>query len=117
MDKLAQSRVASALLMAVGAWLLLTPLVISMTGAALINILIVGGVIAVVGLVQMVWINSLPSWVNTVAAIWLFISAFAFTMSAGAAWNQAVAAIVALVLAVWDGAEIIEAQREHHLQA
>lgn len=116
-DKLAQSRVASVLMIAVGAWMLLTPLVISMTGAALVSILITGGVIAVLGLVQLFWINAMPSWLNTVAAIWLFISAFAFTMSTGAAWNQAVFAIVAFVLSIWDGAEVSEVQREHHSHA
>lgn len=114
MEKLAQSRLASVLTIAVGAWMLLTPLAISMTGAALTSILITGGVIAVAGLVQLFWINTLPSWVNAVAAIWLFISAFAFTMSTGAAWNQVVFAVVAFLLAVWDGAEISDFQREHH---
>lgn len=114
MERLAQSRVASVLMIAVGAWMLLTPLVISMTGAALANILITGGVIAVVGLIQMFWINALPSWVNIVAAIWLFVSAFAFTMGTGAAWNQAVFAVITFLLAAWDGAEMSEVQREHH---
>lgn len=117
MDRLAQSRVASVLMIAVGAWMLLTPLAISMTGAALSSILITGGFIAVVGLIQMFWINALPSWLNIVAAIWLFVSAFAFTMSTGAAWNQAIFGIVVFLLAAWDGAEISEVQREHHSHA
>ena len=117
MDRLAQSRVASVLMIAVGAWMLLTPLVISMTGAALVSILITGGVIAAVGLIQMFWVNALPSWINIVAAIWLFVSAFAFSMSTGAAWNQAIFAVVAFLLAAWDGAEISEVQREHHSHA
>lgn len=117
MEKLAQSRVASVLMVAVGAWMLLTPLAVSMTGAALVSILITGGAIALLGLIQLFWINSLPSWLGTVAAIWLFISAFAFTMSTGAAWNQAVFAIVAFILSIWDGAEMSEVQREHHSHA
>ncbi|HVX48082.1 MAG TPA: hypothetical protein VHA05_01865 [Candidatus Saccharimonadales bacterium] len=104
-------------MIAVGAWMLITPLAISMTGAALVNILITGAVIALLGLIQLFWVNSLPSWLNIVAAIWLFISAFAFTMSTGAAWNQAVFAVIAFLLAAWDGAEISEVRREHHLHA
>ena len=117
MERLAQSRVASVLIIAVGAWMLITPLVISMTGAALVNILITGAVIALVGLIQLPWMNALPSWLNIVAAVWLFVSAFAFTMSTGAAWNQAVFAVIVFLLAVWDGAEMSEVQREHHLHA
>lgn len=117
MDRLAQSRLASGLAMVVGAWMMLTPLAISMTGAALTNILVTGGAIIVLGLIQLFWINALPSWLNILAAIWLFISAFAFTMSTGAAWNQAVFALIAFVLSVWDGAEMSEVHREHHSHA
>ena len=117
MDKLMQSRLASVLTVAVGAWLLLTPLVISMTGAALVNIYIVGGVIAAAGLVQLFWKNALPSWVNALAAVWLFIAAFGFTMSTGAAWNQAVLAVATFILATWDGLEIDAVHREHHFTA
>ncbi len=116
-NKLAQSRVASVLMIAVGAWMLITPLVISMTGAALVSILITSAVVALLGLIQLFWINALPSWLNTVAAVWLFISAFAFTMSTGAAWNQAVFAVIAFVLSVWDGAEMSEVERQHHSHA
>ncbi|HET7059878.1 MAG TPA: hypothetical protein VFH99_00965 [Candidatus Saccharimonadales bacterium] len=117
MDKLAQSRVASVLMIALGVWMLITPLVISMTGAALVNILITGAIIAVVSLIQLLWVNALPSWVNTVAVIWLFISAFAFTMGTAAAWNQAVFAVIGFVLSIWDGMEMTEVQREHHSHA
>lgn len=117
MDKLAQSRVASVLMIAVGAWMLLTPLAISMTGAALVSILITGAVIVLLGLIQLFWINSLPSWLNLIAAIWLFISAFAFTMSTGAAWNQAVFAVIVFLLSAWDGAEVSDIQHGYHPQA
>ncbi len=117
MQSLSQSRVASVLTIVVGAWLLLSPLAISITGAALVNILIVGGVMAVAGLVQLFWTNTFPSWVTALAAIWLFIAAFAFTVSTAAAWNQAIFAVVAFILATWDGVEISEVQREHHAGA
>lgn len=117
MQSLSQSRVASVLTIVVGAWLLLSPLAISITGAALVNLLIVGGVMAVAGLVQLFWMNTFPSWITALAAIWLFIAAFAFSVSTGAAWNQAISAIVAFILATWDGVEVSEVQREHHASA
>jgi hypothetical protein len=117
MEKLSQSRLASLLALLVGAWMMLTPLVISMTGAALISILITGAVIIVASLIQLIWFNTLPSWVNALAAIWLFISAFAFTMSTGAAWNQAIFAVITFVLATWDGVEMGEVHRGHQMHA
>jgi xanthine/uracil/vitamin C permease (AzgA family) len=115
MQNLSQSRLASVLAVIVGAWLLLTPLAISMTGAALVNILVVGGVIALAGLVQLFWMNTLPSWVTALAAIWLFISAFAYSVSNGAAWNEVVFAVVTFILATWDGIEVGQVRREHHM--
>lgn len=117
MNNRSQSRIASVLTMAVGAWLLLTPLVISMSGAALVSMMITGGVFVVVGLVQLFWMNTLPSWVSGIAALWLFVSAFVFSTSTAAAWNEAISAIVAFVLAVWDGFEVGEVEHEHHLHA
>lgn len=117
MQSLAQSRFASVLAVLVGVWLLLTPLAISMTGAALVSILITGGVIAFLGLVQLVWVNALPSWIMGLAAIWLFISAFAFSVSNAGAWNQVIFAIVTFILATWDGVEIGEFRRQHHIHS
>jgi hypothetical protein len=115
MDKLSKSRLASGLIILVGIWLMLTPVFISMTGAALVNILIVGGLITLAGLIQLFWVNSLPSWVTAIVAIWLFISAFAFSVSSGAAWNIAIFAIITFLLATWDGVEMGEFERQHHL--
>jgi hypothetical protein len=115
MEKLSQSRLASALIILVGAWLMITPAVISMTGAALTNIIIIGAVFVVLGLIQLFWTSSLPSWLNVLVSIWLFISAFAFSVSNGAAWNQAVFAIITFMLATWDGVEMGEYHREPHV--
>ncbi len=115
MQNIWQSRLASALTIIAGAWLLVTPLVISMTGRALTDILVTGGVIALAGIVQLFWINTLPSWVNAVAAIWLFIAAFVFTVSNVAAWNEVVVALVTLVLAAWDGTEVSDVRQEHRV--
>lgn len=117
MERLSQSRLASALTVILGAWVMLSPVFISITGAALVSLLITGGVMIVFGLAQLIWENSLPSWVNAVAAIWLFISAFTFTISTAATWNQVIVAVIAFALAVWDGAEISEVHRLHKTHA
>jgi hypothetical protein len=114
-QNISQSRFASVLAILVGAWMLVTPLVISMTGASLVSILVTGAVIALMGLIQLVWFNALPSWIMGLAAIWLFVSAFAFSVTNGAAWNEAVFGIVTFILATWDGVEVGEVRRQHHL--
>lgn len=114
MQNLVQSRIASILTVLLGVWIMLSPVFISMTGAALTNILITGGVIVVAGLIQLFWANTLPSWIVGLATVWLFISAFAFTVSNSAAWNEALAAIVTFIVATWDGFEISEFQHHQH---
>lgn len=109
-----QSRVASILTVISGAWLMVSPLWIEMTGGALANILIVGGLIGLSGLVQLFWTNTLPSWINGLVAVWLFASAFLFTISASAAWNMIVTAAVVFVLAVWDSIEISHMHHNQH---
>jgi hypothetical protein len=115
MQDITQSRIASVLTTGVGVWLLVSPLFISVTGNALINLLVVGGVVTVAGLVQLIWENTIPSWINALAAVWLFIAAFMFSgISTTVAWNEAISAAVAFLLATWDGIEIDQVHREHH---
>lgn len=110
-----QSRLASILTFLVGAWLMLSPLFISVSGAARINVLIAGGVIGLAGLVQLAWTgNTLPSWVSALAAIWLAISAFVFDATAGFVWSATLSALAAFVLAVWDGVEVEHLQHSRH---
>lgn len=113
MNARAQSLFASVLAIIIGAWVMLVPVFTSLSGAALVSTLIAGGVIALAGLVQIFWENVLPSWVNAVVAVWLFISVFAFTVSAAVAWNLVLAAIAAFLVAVWDGLEISEVHHAH----
>jgi hypothetical protein len=117
MNSLSQSRLASVLIALVGAWLLISPLFISITGSALINVLAVGALFVVVGLVQLLWVNTLPGWVSAIASIWLFIAAFVFSASTLAAWNVALSAIVVFLLSVWDSLEITNVEHEHHVHA
>lgn len=117
MDNQDQSRFASTLTLLVGAWLLVSPLFISMTGGVLTSTLITGGIIALAGLVQLFWTNPLPSWIAAAAAVWLVISAFVFDMSVGAGWSTVISAVIAFGLAAWDGMESNVAQRQHHVRA
>ena len=113
MERLSQSRLASSLMVVVGAWLMISPIFISTTGAALVSLLIVGAVMIVFGFVQMATENTLPSWINAIAAIWLLISTLFFSMSAAVIVNQIIFAVVGFALATWDGAEMGEVHRLH----
>lgn len=114
MNDRTQTVVASILTVAAGAWLLLTPLFTSVTDAALTNMLLVGGAIALLGAVQAFWVNALPSWLNGLVAIWAFVSAFAIDMSTAASWNLAVVGVVTFLLAIWDSFEVSQVERRFH---
>lgn len=114
MNSTTQSRVASVLTVLVGAWVMMIPAFTTVTGNAFVNLMIVGGVIALAGLVQLFWENALPSWVNGLAAVWLLVTAFTFDVSTAVAWNMIFAAVVAFMLALWDGIEVNESYRMHH---
>lgn len=116
MERMSQSRLASILTMLVGAWLLISPMFISVTGGPLTNVMVVGAIFVVAGFIQLFWVNTLPSWINALVAIWLFISAFSYSVSNGMAWSETISAVVAFILATWDGVEIsqIKQDRQHH---
>lgn len=110
MNEISQSRLASILTIAVGAWLMASPLFITVSGAAMGNVLIVGAIIALAGLLQLVWNNAMPSWISAFAAIWLVVSAFIFTADTAFVWSTVISAVIAFALAVWDGVEITHIQ-------
>lgn len=113
MNDIAQSRLASGITVLLGIWVAMSPIFISITGAALTSVIVVGIVMALAGLAQLFWTNSTPSWIVGLAAIYLFISAFAYDISSAAAWNQIISAVAGFILATWDGAEVNSA-RQHH---
>lgn len=113
-NNLSQSRFASVVMLLVGVWVAISPIWISVTGGALTSVIITGIVIALAGLVQYFWKSSVPSWIAGLAAIWLFISAFVFGVSAGAAWNQVIFAVAAFLLAYWDGFEMTQVEHSSH---
>ncbi len=117
MRELSQSRLASSLTVLLGIWVMISPIFISITGGALVSLLITGGVMIVFGLIQLFWENTFPSWINALAAVWLLVSAYIFGVSAAMAWNQTISAIVAFILSTWDGVEMGEVQRLRHTHA
>lgn len=115
MNDRSQSVLASILTLGVGTWLMSSPLFISVSDAALTNAVIVGGITALASLAQLIWTNTLPSWITALTAIWLFGSAFIFSASAAFVWSVTLSATAAFILAIWDVVEINHVQhRGHH---
>lgn len=114
MDDVTQSRTASILTLLVGIWLALSPIWISLFGAgSLWSLYIVAGIMIVFSFIQLFTGSVLPSWIVALSAIWLFISAFVLGVGYAAAWNQAVAAIAAFILATWEGVEVSHVHSRH----
>lgn len=106
-----QTRVASVLTTGVGAWLLASPLFITVSKGALANVLIVGGIIALAGIVQFfLGKSSLPSWISALAALWLLGSVLIFSAGVAFAWSAVLSAVAAFALAIWDGIEVNHVQ-------
>lgn len=117
MDDVMQTRVASVLTAVVGVALLFSPLFVTITGGALVSTFIAGGILAVAGVVQFFWENTIPSWVSGLTAAWLAISAVVFSMGGALLWTTLVAAAVAFLLAMWDGVEVDQVSQRHHARA
>jgi hypothetical protein len=117
MNDRSQSRLASVLMLGIGAWLMASPLFISVSGAAFTNVLIVGAIIALAGLAQLIWTSTLPSWITAITAVWLLVSAFIFSADTGFVWSVALSAVAAFILAVWDGIEVNHLQHSGHQAA
>lgn len=117
MNNITQSRLASVLTALVGAWLLATPLFISITGGALASTLVTGGVLLLAGALEFFWESTIPSWLSGLTAIWMAISVYVFGMSDALFWSTLAAATATFLLAVWDGVEIEKVAQSHHTHA
>lgn len=107
MDDISQSRTASVLTIIAGLWVALSPFFISVSGFTLYSVIVLGAVIAIAGVVQLLWENTLPSWISGAAAVLLFIlSIMPMGHGSSAVWNMMISAIVIFALAVWDEIEI-----------
>ncbi|HET6924777.1 MAG TPA: hypothetical protein VFH39_03040 [Candidatus Saccharimonadales bacterium] len=112
-----QSKFASILTLLLGIWVAISPIWISVTGGAVASVIATGSVIAVFSLIQYFWENTLPSWIVGLAAVWLFITTFAFGgVSGGAVVNLVISSVATFILAIWDGAEV-SISHQHHVGA
>jgi membrane-bound ClpP family serine protease len=103
-----QSIVASIIILLTGIYVALSPIWLSMSNVGETSTVITGIIIALAGLVQLFWEVTLPSWISGLAAVWLFISAFTFSMSSAARWSQLLSAVAVFILSYWDGLEVAE---------
>lgn len=111
-----QSVTASIIILLIGIWVAISPIWVVVSGGAQTSVIITGVIIALAGLVQLFWEITLPSWISGLAAIWLFISAFTFSVGTGAMWSQILSAIAVFILSYWDGFEVAQLQehKAHH---
>jgi hypothetical protein len=114
MEDLRQTKLASILALLAGIWVLISPIWFVMTGGQSTNAIIIGVIVAIMALVQLGVKNVAPSWINGLAAVWLFITAFIFSASTASIWELAISAIVVFVLSIWDGAEMAHFESHHH---
>lgn len=115
-NQLVISRTASVMLFLTGTWLALSPIWISVTGAALTSVIVTGVVLAMAGAVQYFWHSTLPSWVAGLTAAWLFVSVFVFSdLGDSAVINMVLVSLVGFVLAFWDGLEVRQLYQPRHL--
>jgi hypothetical protein len=108
-----QSIFASIIILLIGVWLILSPIWVVLSGGATASTIITGIIIALAGLVQLFWEVTVPSWISALAAIWLFISAFAYSVGTGAMWSLLVSAVAVFFLSYWDGIEVSQLQHRH----
>lgn len=114
MKDLTQVRVASVAAALLGIWAVVSPLFISVTGAALTNLIVTGSVLVLFSLAQLFVHNGLPSGVTALAGVWLFVSAFAFTVSGALAASEILVGMAAIIFAIWDSYEV---EQSYHHQA
>ena len=117
MNDVVQTRIASVLTAAVGVWLLISPLIITTTGGALVSTLITGSILALTSVVELVWESTLPSWIGGITGVWMALSIVVFGMNSALLWSTLIAAVVTFLLSAWDGIEIQKVAENHHTHA
>jgi hypothetical protein len=114
MEAKTQIRLASLLTALLGLWIAFSPLFMSATGAGLVNVVATGTALALFGLIQVFSHNSLPSWFSALAGMWLFVSAFVFSVSPSMSSNEVIAGVAAIILALWDSTVVEETYHTQH---
>jgi len=99
-------RTASGLNIIAGAWLFISAWVLgySDNGTALANAVIVGAIVVILALIRFggAHAQALPSWLNVIAGVWTFFSAWilGFSDVGNALWNNIILGVIITVLAV-----------------
>ena len=101
-----QIQTASIAMIALGAWVALSPLYIAVEGNALVSMMVVAALMAVFGLAQLFVRSTLPSLLGAVLGMWLIASPFVFSVSTEAMINMVIVGFVTFLVALWDGAEV-----------
>lgn len=106
MDTARQIQTASVATIVLGIWVALSPLYITVEGGALISMIVVGALLAVLGLTQLFVRSTLPSMLGVILGLWLIVSSIVFSVSSAAMINMVVTGLVTFVATLWDGVEV-----------
>ena len=98
-----------------GLWLVLAPFILNYTGSPRVNDIVVGLIVAVVGVIRTLAVERTAwiSWVNIILGIWLIVAPFFLGYSgvSSALWNDVILGIIVAALSGWSyGASM----RRHH---
>ncbi|MEO5499286.1 MAG: hypothetical protein ABIR46_02190 [Candidatus Saccharimonadales bacterium] len=106
MDVSTQIKTASIVTILAGLWTASTPLFTTVSDANLMNLLVVGGSLMILGIVQLNVKSSIPSAITVLLALWLVASALIFAPSALVMWSMIVTGMMTFFVGVWDGFEV-----------
>ena len=102
LSRRAEVRAAGTANLAIGLWLLVSPLVLDYgAGDPRVHDALAGAAIAVLAVTRLTtgWWSPALSWVNVLIGFWLVAAAFWLAESAAAAWNEAASGAVVAALA------------------
>lgn len=102
MDADVHKRTAGAAVILAGLWVAFSPLVIDMSNAAMWNAIIAGGLLALMGMGQLVLRSGTLGVVGILLALWLGSSVFFIDQSTASAWSLIVAGVVGFLASLWD---------------
>lgn len=106
MDTSTQIKTASIVTILAGIWTASMPLFTTVDDANLMNLLVVGGLLMLLGIVQLYVKSSVPSAMTVLLALWLVASALIFSPSVFVTWSMIVTGLLTFFVGVWDGFEV-----------
>ena len=97
-----QERTASGAIILAGLWVAFSPSLLDMSQSAGWNAMVAGGLLALMGALQLVVRPAIPSVIAIGLSLWFVVTAFIFEQSAAAMWSLVIAGAVGVVAAAWD---------------